>query len=107
MLQGSEKGGPLILHAATSTTNTVRYCDLFMSTVLPYWQSNPPSHRLTSKPYKSIWAKNSYLPEHTLTFKVRILFSEAPSPPHSTGDSRGTLESPGIQGLACTATQPF
>ncbi|CAL8462842.1 g2376 [Coccomyxa elongata] len=67
--QGSEKGGPLILHAATSTTNTVRYCDLFMSTVLPYWQSNPPSHRLTSKPYKSIWAKNSYLPEHTLTFK--------------------------------------
>lgn len=45
--------------------------------MLPFWQSDPPRHRLTAKPYKSIWAKNSYLPENSLTFKVR-------SPPSRT-----------------------
>ena len=70
-VQRPSEGKALILHAASSTTNTVKYCDLFESTVLPYWQSDPPRHRLTSKPYKSIWAKNSYLPEDSLTFKVR------------------------------------
>ncbi|KAK9907611.1 hypothetical protein WJX75_006988 [Coccomyxa subellipsoidea] len=59
----------LILHAASSTTNTVRYSDLYMSTVLPYWQSNPPRYRLSSKPYKAVGANNSYLPEDSLTFK--------------------------------------
>ncbi|EIE27188.1 hypothetical protein COCSUDRAFT_55211 [Coccomyxa subellipsoidea C-169] len=58
---GPSEAKALILHAASSTTNAVKYCDLFESTVLPYWQSHPPRHRLTSKPYKSIWDKNSRL----------------------------------------------
>ena len=69
-MQRPSEARALILHATSSTTNTVKYCDLFESTVLPYWQSDPPRHRLTSKPYKSIWAKNSYLPEDSLTFKA-------------------------------------
>ena len=69
-LQGPSEAKALILHAASSTTNAVKYCDLFESTVLPYWQSHPPRHRLTSKPYKSIWDKNSVLPEDSLTFKA-------------------------------------
>jgi hypothetical protein len=65
--------GALMLHAASSTTNTERYCDLFEATVLPYWQADPPRARLTTKPYKSVWAKNAVLPEHSLTFKVRSM----------------------------------
>lgn len=69
-LQAPGEAQLLILHAASSTTNTVRYSDLYMSTVLPYWQSNPPRYRLSSKPYKAVGANNSYLPEDSLTFKV-------------------------------------
>ena len=69
-LQAPSEAPLLILHAASSTTNTVRYSDLYMSTVLPYWQSDPPRHRLSSEPYKAVGANNSYLPEDSITFKV-------------------------------------
>lgn len=49
----------------------MRYCDVFDSTVYPFWQSHPPSYRLSRKPYKSTCDKNSYLPETSLTFKAR------------------------------------
>jgi hypothetical protein len=67
----ADPAAALVLHAASSTTNTERYCDLFESFVLPYWQADPPRFRLTTKPYKSIWDKNMILPEHSFTFKAR------------------------------------
>lgn len=66
-----EQAPALVLHAASSTTNTERYCNLFEAVVLPYWQADPPRFRLTSKPYKSVYSKNACLPEHSLTFKVQ------------------------------------
>ena len=36
-----------------------------------FWlQAEPPLQRLTCKAYKSIWAKNTWLPEGSLTFKA-------------------------------------
>ena len=62
---------PLIAHAATSTTHPHAYHELFESHVLPFWQQNPPRHRLSKKPYKSIWDRNSVLQEDSLTFQVQ------------------------------------
>ncbi len=64
---------PLIAHAATSTTHPHAYHELFENHVLPFWQQNPPRHRLSKKPYKSIWDRNAVLREDSLTFQVHPL----------------------------------
>ena len=81
---------PLIAHAATSTTHPHAYHELFENHVLPFWQQNPPRHRLSKKPYKSIWDRNTVLQEDSLTFQVQPSLT-------SGGAARGELQSPHTQ----------
>ena len=71
MLQPSlDPNTALVVHAATSCTHPADYYNLMRHVVHPYWAADPPEHRLSSKPYKSIDHPTAVLPQDSLTFKV-------------------------------------
>ncbi|EIE20590.1 hypothetical protein COCSUDRAFT_48572 [Coccomyxa subellipsoidea C-169] len=60
----------LVVHAATSCTHPADYYNLMRTVVHPYWAADPPEHRLSSKPYKSLDHPTAVLPEDSLAFKA-------------------------------------
>lgn len=62
----------LVVHSAVSTTHPPDYYDLMRKIVHPYWMADPPEHRLSNKPYKSLDHPTAVVPEDSLTFKVRL-----------------------------------
>ena len=62
-----------MVHAATSCTHPANYYNLMRTIVHPYWSADPPDHRLSKKPYKTVDHHTAWVPEDSLVFKVRCL----------------------------------
>ncbi len=61
----------LVVHSATSCSHPADYYNLMRHVVHPYWAADPPEHRLSNKPYKSLDHPTAVLPEDSLAFKVQ------------------------------------
>lgn len=62
----------LVVHAATSCTHPADYYNLMRTIVHPYWAADPPEHRLSKKPYKTMDHHTAWVPEDSLVFKVSL-----------------------------------
>ena len=72
----------LVVHAASSCTYPANYYHLMRTIVFPYWNADPPEHRLSKKNYKSVDHPTAWVPEDSFAFKVRF-----PLPAYMADDS--------------------
>ena len=61
----------LVVHNASSCTHPANYYHLMKTIVYPYWNADPPQHRLSKKNYKKVDHPTAFVPEDSLKFKVR------------------------------------
>jgi len=62
----------LVVHAASSCTYPANYYHLMRTIVFPYWNADPPEHRLSKKNYKSVDHPTAWVPEDSFAFKVDL-----------------------------------
>ncbi|BDA50523.1 probable fatty acyl-CoA reductase 1 [Coccomyxa sp. Obi] len=67
---GMDPNNVLVVHSATSCSHPADYYNLMRHVVHPYWAADPPEHRLSNKPYKSLDHPTAVLPEDSLAFKA-------------------------------------